>query len=266
MITKSIRKSSKKKQKLYERFLKKRTPQNEQQYKNYKNLFETIKKKAKKIYYSKKLLKCTGDIKKTWNVMKDIIGKAKLKSTNFPCKLTINKVDVYNKREIADAFNDFFTNIGQKLASQIPESSKTFKTYINKVNAIMESKPLLINELKDPFFSLKTNKSSSVDDGSFNIIKKCFGVLCEPLIYLFQLSLEKRVFPDDLKIEKVTPIHKAGDNSNISNYRPISVLPCFSKILERLMYNCLYKYLKEIIKENSSVFKADIPPAMPSSS
>ena len=57
-------KPSKKKQKLYERFLKKRTPQNEQKYKNYKNLFETIKKKAKKIYCSNKLLKCTGDVKK----------------------------------------------------------------------------------------------------------------------------------------------------------------------------------------------------------
>ena len=59
-ITKGITKSSKKKQKLYERFLKKRTPQNEQKYKNYKNLFETIKKKGKKIYYSNKLLKCSG--------------------------------------------------------------------------------------------------------------------------------------------------------------------------------------------------------------
>ena len=197
------------------------------------------------MYYSSKLLKCTGDVKKTWTVMIDIIGKSKIKSTNLPRKLRINKVDVYNKTEIADAFNDFFTNIGQKLASQILKSSKTFETYINKVNVIMDSKPLSINELKDAFFLLKINKSSGVDDVSFNIIKKCFGVLCEPLTYLFQLSLEKRVFPDDLKITKVTPIYKAGDNSDISNYRPISVLLCFSKILERLMYSRFYKYLKE---------------------
>ena len=52
----------KKKQKLYEWFLKKLTPQNEQKYKNYKNLFEAPKEKAKKIYYSNKLLKCTEDI------------------------------------------------------------------------------------------------------------------------------------------------------------------------------------------------------------
>ena len=135
-ITKGIRKSSKKKLKLYERFLKKHTPQNEQQYKNYKNLFETIKKKAKIIYFSNKLLKCTGNIKKTWNVMKNIIGKLKIKSTNLPRKITVNKVDVYNKREIVDSFNDFFTNIGQKLASQITKSSKIFETYINKVNVI----------------------------------------------------------------------------------------------------------------------------------
>ena len=120
--------------------------------------------------------------------------KRHIKLTNLPRKLTINKVDVYNKPEIADAFNDFFTNIGRKLTSQIPKSSKIFEIYSNKVNAIMDSKPLLINELKDAFFSLKINKSSGVDDVSFNITRKCFGVLCEPLIYLFQLSLEKGYF------------------------------------------------------------------------
>ena len=98
-------------------FLKKRNPKIEQQYKNYRNLFEKIKKKAKKIYYFNKLLKCTGDIKKTWNVMKDIIGKSKANWTNLPRKLTINKVDVYNKPKIVNAFNGFFTNLGQALVS-----------------------------------------------------------------------------------------------------------------------------------------------------
>ena len=200
-ITKGITKYSKKKQKFY--CFEKRTRQNEQKCKNYKNLFETIKSKAKKIYYSNKLLYCTGDIKKTWNVMKD--------------------------------FNDFFVNIDQKLASQIPKSSKTFETYINKVNVIADSKPLSIRELKETFFSLKVKKSSGVDVISFDIIKKCFWVFYEPLIYLFQLSIEKGVFSDDLKISRVTPIYKAGDSGDISNYGPISVL-------ERLMHNHLYKY------------------------
>ena len=80
---------------------------------------------------------------------------------------------------------------------------------------------------------------------SFNVIKKCFGVLCEPLKHLFNLSLEKGIFPDNLKIAKVTPVFKSGESTDLSNYRPISVLPCFSKMLERIMYNRLYKYLQE---------------------
>ena len=145
-----------------------------------KNIFETIKKKTKKIFYSNKLLKFTGHIKKTWNVMKYVIGKSKIKSTNIPHKLTISKKDVYNKRKAADALNDFLTNIGQKLANQISKSSKTFEIYINKANVLIESKPLSINELKNAFFSLKINKSSGVDDVSFNIIKNTLGCFANP--------------------------------------------------------------------------------------
>ena len=63
------------------------------------------------------------------------------------------------------------------------------------------------------------------------------------LKYLFGKSIEKEVFPNALKIARVTPLFKSGDPSDISNYRPISVLLCFSKILERIMYKRLYKYL-----------------------
>ena len=59
--------------------------------------------------------------------MKDIIEKSKTKSTNIPRKIKIYKVGVYNKRKIANTFNDFFTNIGQKLSSQIPKSSEIFE-------------------------------------------------------------------------------------------------------------------------------------------
>ena len=68
-ITKGIAKSSKKNQRLYEKFLKKRTPENEETYKTHKNLFETIKRRSKKKFYSDKLQNFEGDAKKTWSVM-----------------------------------------------------------------------------------------------------------------------------------------------------------------------------------------------------
>ena len=71
------------------------------------------------------------------------------------------------------------------------------------------------------------------------------GLIRGSLRYLFNLSIENGIFPDDLKIAKVTSIYKAVDKSGLSNYRPISVLSCFSKFLERIMYNHLHKYLTE---------------------
>ena len=65
------------------------------------------------------------------------------------------------------------------------------------------------------------------------------------LKHIFNISLAKGVFPDKLKIARVTPIFKKGNNSLVTNYRPISLFPCFSKLLERIMYNRLYKFLLE---------------------
>ena len=98
-----------------------------------------------------------------------------------------------------------------------------------------------MNELKDTFFSLKIR----YEDISFNVLKKCFSSLCEPLKYLFNLSIEKKIFSDDLKMSKVTSIYKANDKGDLSNCRPIPVLSCFAKILEPILYNRLYQYLTE---------------------
>ena len=94
---------------------------------------------------------------------------------------------------------------------------------------------------------MKINKRPGYSDISFNVLKKCFSSLCEPLMYLFNLSIKRGIFLD-VKITQVTPIYKVDDKSNLSNYRLISVLSCFSKILERIMYNGLYQYISLKIK------------------
>ena len=65
------------------------------------------------------------------------------------------------------------------------------------------------------------------------------------LLRIFRLSLEEGIFPDDLKTVKVTPIFKAGNENDFGNYRPISVLSCFSKIFEKIMYKRLFNHLSE---------------------
>ena len=79
---------------------------------------------------------------------------------------------------------------------------------------------------------MKINKNTSYDEISFNVIKSCFGELHKPIMYLFNLSLQTEVFPDSLKIAKVTPLLQTGDPENVGNYRPMSTLAFFSKILK----------------------------------
>ena len=62
-------------------------------------------------------------------------------------------------------------------------------------------------------------------DTTFSVVKKCFGELSDPLKFIFDLSLEKRIFPDDLKIARINPVFIGGDRSKLGSYRPLSVLP-----------------------------------------
>ena len=112
-----------------------------------------------------------------------------------------------------------------------------------KTSAAMQYKSVSINELRDAFFSLKLNKSPGYDEISFKVVTKCFSELCEPLKHVFNFPIETGVFPDKLKIARVSPVYKAGDSSDLTNYRAISVLPCFSKILGRIMCNRLFSYV-----------------------
>jgi len=83
-----------------------------------------------------------------------------------------------------------------------------------------------------------------MDGISPKLLKSTWIPIADHLSYIANLSFHTGIFPKDMKIAKVLPIYKANNNMNFQNYRPISLLPAFSKIIERIMYNRLYKYLK----------------------
>ena len=244
-ITRGLKKSSKRKQRLYDKFLKRRNDKNEKVYKMYKSLFEKLKLQSKKLYFQNKLKQYENNIKNTWKIMKVIIGKSKVYNDNFPKILNIDKKEITYKKTIAEEFNSYFINVGPKLATKIPPSNTNFESYLPNITTSFLEKPLKEKEFKDAFFALKTNKSPGNDNLHVNVIRKLYHELKIPLMNIFSQSLKKGIFPEKMKIAKVSPIFKKGDKSILSNYRPISVLPCFSKILECIMYNRLYAYVAE---------------------
>ena len=123
----------------------------------------------------------------------------------------------------------------------------------------MYTKPGIPEEIVKIIAKFNQNKSSRHDDIENMIVKKVATEISKPLSTIFNCSLKTGVVPEQLKIAKVIPIYKKEDVEVFSNYRPVSVLPCFSKILERLMFNRCMDYIDKnsIINEKQFGFRTN---------
>ena len=139
---------------------------------------------------------------------------------------------------ISNQFNDFFVNIGPKLASNIHSSCKNFgKNYFDYLkdpkNSSMYMKPVVEMNITKIIEKFRQNKRAGNDDVGNYIIKRVAKKIVKPLTLIFNVSISTGVVPNKLKIAKIIPIYKNQDTEIFSNYRPVSLLLCFSKILER---------------------------------
>ena len=95
------------------------------------------------------------------------------------------------------------------------------------------------NKLRNIVISCKNKESSDCDNVNMSIIKSKFNSILQPFLYICNLSFQNGTFPDKIKITRVIPLFKSGDDSTFRNYRPVLLLPQFSKILEKLFDNRL---------------------------
>ena len=138
---------------------------------------------------------------------------------------------------IVEEFNNYFCNIGPNFQKAIPTSQKTFfdfclSLYLGK---FIFSAYTNEEELLDIVRSLKTKKSPGFDYIKNDLIKHVITGILKPLTHILNLSMSNGVVPRNMKIAKVVPIFKKGDPQLFTNYRPISLLSSFSKILEKLV-------------------------------
>lgn len=224
-------------------FLKNPNKQNELDCKSYKHIFESVKKRSKKLHSSKVVLTNKNNIRKTLKIIKDHIGQKKFNHNFFPKKVLKSKKHVTNVDLLVENFNKDYSEIVPKLAANIEESLIDFKSYIQKYDSVQSERDLTVNRIKEAIFLLKPNMSSGYDGTNFNVIKASSAPLIKPLMHIVNSSLVTGIFPNDSKIAQVTAVFKAGDYKELGNYGPISVLPCLSETLERLLLNRLFSYL-----------------------
>ena len=91
---------------------------------------------------------------------------------------------------------------------------------------------------------LKASTSEGLDNISTQILKQTMKEVATPLTHIVNLSLYHGIFPNDMKLAKIVPVFKNGNTKLFNNYRPISILPAFSKILDKIVCNRLLHFLE----------------------
>ena len=234
-------------------------PQLRDKFKKYRRVLTQIISRAKKKHLSKKFAECKDDRKKTWGIINEIRGNSK---KSLKPSFIIDKKRVTDRRIIANSFNKYFTSIASKLNGNIisdvslkEHTLPSFLQYMSPSNpcslVMFECESQEVNQI---ISELQNGKSSDIP---IKVIKRSSNVISPILAKYYNIMMEAGIFPDVCKTAKVTPIFKKDDAELLENYRPISTLPIFGKIFEKVIYSRLYSFFtsKGLLCDNQFGFR-----------
>ena len=263
-ITPSLRAASDRKHQLRKEFLKtkcKRLPGGnpiaEKKFKDYQRTLKYSIKFAKSSYYCKEIASKTGDRKKMWELINELRGKSR---REIKPQFIIDNVKIVNRRAIANEFNKYFVSIATKMnhdsignvnISGIPD----FTTYLpsSSMSSIFLH-DCNLEEISTIISELQNGKSSDIP---ITLIKQSSNIISPILEKLYNKCMHAGVFPEELKVGRISPIYKKDNEELMENYRPVSTLPIFGKIFEKIIYCRMYSYFisQRHINENQFGFR-----------
>ena len=267
-ITKEISSSLKTKQKMLNKLTKHPTNSKWSDFKSYRNKLTRTIEDSKRKYYQQQIRNTKSNTKKLWKTVNSIIN---LKHTNPKSKINIStdsNVIINDPQKVSNLLNSYFTSIGTELSNKISEPTDKSLTPLTSVTTVRNSmflNPLTEAEILTYISLLDSSKSTASSCSPTKFIKMSSNVIAPILTKIFNKCIHEGVFPNSLKRAEIIPIFKKGDKLKLCNYRPISLLPSFSKIFERHLYNELNKFLTKNkimhkhqygFKENSSTEQA----------
>ena len=232
-ITKGIRKSIKIKNKLLD-------GGNIKLFKIYRNKISTLTRLSKKIDFHNYFLNNTNNLKRTWEGINDLINRKKKNSkVTAAMKRPLNQGISHDPIENANILNRHFASIGNRLASDLPSSDKSFRDYLppNVPSCSFVFDSVLPSEIELEIMLTPANKSHGLYSCPTRLLKCSRHIISAPLATLRNNSVQRGIFPSKIKHAKIIPIFKDGDEAEPGNYRPISLLSVFNRLFEKIMYN-----------------------------
>ena len=245
-MTNEIMKLIRIRDRLFER--KKREPDNLQVieiYKKVRNKVSNEIKKSKNDFYKKYFESHSNDIKKTWEGIRKVINPGKPTSFGIS-QLNLKGRIIDDPKDIANSVNDFFTNVRSNTEKSVPKVENiTPEKYLqNRVGTDFLMTHISEEDILDIIKSLP-NKGTGPASIPLKLLKVIAHIVVVPLCYIINCSFSTGVFLEILKVAKVIAPHKGGPSDNLNNYRPISLLSIFDKIIEKIMHSKLYDFFDE---------------------
>ena len=244
-MTPPVRLCIKKKSKLYRMYTRSHICRED--YTFYANKLTVLLNKVRKLYYYKLFLSCKNNTTKTWFHVNSLIG-------NRP-KVTMEKLLVEGETatgvNMVEYANRYFVNVANALTENMVDVP--FHYYKEPNPYTFSLQPTDIREAIKVIMSLKNNGNCITDIG-IQSVKNNSHIFSTHVVFLYNFSVEKCVYPDKVKVARVTPAHKAGSRNSIDNYRPISNLPLFSKIFEKLTHIRVMSFVEQHQLLNESQF------------
>ena len=213
-------------------------------YKQYRNTLNKIKQHGKKMHYDDLFNKIGKNTKLVWNVVNNILRKTSNKSDIT--EISMCGARLTEQSDIRNAFNEHFSTAGMRVKGTINrkcDDELNPLLYVRCCTNNLLMLPVTEQHICKIVGDLKSKRSCGIDNMSNTLLKQLVNVLKVPLCVIFNKSLSAGEFPDLMKIAKVIPLHKGGPRDNVDNYRPISLLPVISKVLERITYKYLVSHL-----------------------
>jgi hypothetical protein len=218
-----------------------------QKYNNYRRSLKHAITAAKTHYYGKQFDQYRGNPKKTWSIINELRGK---KKNAIKSLFNIDNKKITDRRIIANEFNKYFVTLASKMnelmfmtGDILIEPVTSFTSFLHQTHSNSSSiflRDCSSEEIREIIHNLENNKSSDIP---IKIIKKTDHIISPILEKYINDCMAKGEFPNELKIGKITPIFKKEDPELIKNYRPVSTLPIFGKIFEKVIYERLYSFL-----------------------
>ena len=185
-----------------------------------------------------------------WVLLKNFLSNRKIPV--FPPLFHNNKF-VTDFKQKAELFNSFFA----KQCSLIKNDSKLSPRLHFLTDKRLSTVKFVNNDILKIIQNLNPNKAHGYDKISIRMLKICVNSLCMPLELIFNDCLANGIYPSDWKKGNIVPLHKKNGKQRLNNYRPISLLPIYSKIFEQLIFNEMFGFFIEndLISPHQSSFK-----------